>query len=849
MSLGNQIAFKLFVLSFKKNFQFTQQYMFQMFKMIENYKNDQDIYETEIEKIFDEIGITPFERKIVTEFDETQLIQEKIVNHDNFAISLQKEVIDLLVQISDVKEARSILYLPKNQTNISIQDHIVSNDIHINFSTYVSVCEDNQSRNLYEDKKTHHVIEENYLNDGQSLIYHHDFLKKIQNHSDLTNIIKLEEKKIYSNRMIGFKLDKLLQNVNQSNQKHLIIKLIKYINQLHEKNIFLQGKIKLESFVLDLNLNIVYVDFIDNIKNTFTYDINIPKSLELDSQPQLEPDSQPQLEPDSQPQLEPQSELGIQHNQKNQIASSILEPKDTLINIPIINYSHQVLIDDFEENDIKSLVQILKDELLPLYFAIIKKDFKEYNFEDFFQEEIKSYTFSNPKDILENLQKIFQKDEKLIHFLQNKKRWHDALWSYKLLNVHQNDLISLDTFITFISQNQLILPKEFITKAYEILKQDPITDDLNMEEKSKKKYTLQLRLKSIFDSFTDLKMPRLISAYTNRFKNILENIPWIPSDPNFQKPDPLNEIKEFHINNNEGWSEDWTIISAGIRGNSHKHDGKFYEDYSAFDISSDWKILVVSDGMGSASHSRIASYVIVDEVKKYLLKNLKIHKDIPFENLFQQNISNSMSKEDITTILKTIILDSVQSARNELYKKANDLIRQGYCKDLKDFQATLLICLHRSFKNNDLTVSFQIGDGAIAIVRDDADSKIELLSNPDHGAFAGQTVAIFSPNIDLLMRDSKRFKIRISKISAIALMTDGISDDFFPEDQRIEELFIKDEIADMYTTQGQYQNGLVKDVMYEQDPLNKLQQWIKYEKKQSHDDRTIVFLFKKHLNK
>ncbi len=76
-------------------------------------------------------------------------------------------------------------------------------------------------------------------------------------------------------------------------------------------------------------------------------------------------------------------------------------------------------------------------------------------------------------------------------------------------------------------------------------------------------------------------------------------------------------------------------------------------------------------------------------------------------------------------------------------------------------------------------------------------------------------------------------------------MCDGISDDFFPEDKRLIELFTGDPIEGMKTKAGEPVRGVLLDVLSKNTEGGKaLLEWMRYEKKQSSDDRTLILMFR-----
>jgi hypothetical protein len=175
---------------------------------------------------------------------------------------------------------------------------------------------------------------------------------------------------------------------------------------------------------------------------------------------------------------------------------------------------------------------------------------------------------------------------------------------------------------------------------------------------------------------------------------------------------------------------------------------------------------------------------------------------------------------------------------------------------MKAFNCTLLLLLYIPFKNKECLVAAHIGDGCIATI--DHHQNVTLLSNADHGAHSGETLFLCSIPENHIMLENFGLKKNIVKfsfkenLSAIALMSDGVSDDFFPEQEMLKNLFYGNPILEMTSFQGnQPQYGLLTqesgiDQMSILDAALsqklKLSNWLDYDKKQSFDDKTIIIL-------
>ena len=153
--------------------------------------------------------------------------------------------------------------------------------------------------------------------------------------------------------------------------------------------------------------------------------------------------------------------------------------------------------------------------------------------------------------------------------------------------------------------------------------------------------------------------------------------------------------------------------------------------------------------------------------------------------------------------LAAVMQNSVVMA-NEAVQKAFDERRENeeFAKALKrtpeykDFSATLLaaavIPVQVSGGKEHLIISVQIGDGMIASINRGSDfsGALRLLGDADAGAFAGETDFLTSQQNRLTESLMKRTKIQRRKITSVMLMTDGVADDYYPNNPQLLRLYL-----------------------------------------------------------
>ncbi len=319
-----------------------------------------------------------------------------------------------------------------------------------------------------------------------------------------------------------------------------------------------------------------------------------------------------------------------------------------------------------------------------------------------------------------------------------------------------------------------------------------------------------------------------------------------PSDQNdlFWKKD--EEAQELMTDNG------WTLIGASKRGRSHAHEGKCRDDH--FFISTDsftkWNILAVADGAGSATLSREGARIAVMESSRILSEKLKEYDSEIITLLLDDNCADAKKgvehenptdglEENKEKRLKDILYNIFSLAVYEPVKVIHDTVKQQQPDhgdlNFRDFHTTLLLAVHKEINGRQFIASYWIGDGGIAVYSEG--KSVTILGEGDSGEFAGQTRFLDNSAID---KDDiyKRICFEYQEsITALILMTDGITDPFFETDQNLNRLESWD--------------NLWKKILKKQfsDKPGKTEQnlleWLDFWSPGNHDDRSVVLLFQK----
>lgn len=190
-------------------------------------------------------------------------------------------------------------------------------------------------------------------------------------------------------------------------------------------------------------------------------------------------------------------------------------------------------------------------------------------------------------------------------------------------------------------------------------------------------------------------------------------------------------------------------IGASVRGSSHYERGIPCQDACRYEqINEDFVICCVADGAGSSIASHISSQLLVNLCIRECKNILVIKGFIP------------ETKKRWHRFMKHVF--------NRLRFAIAQLVRhQGEYLSYKDFRTTLsLAIVHPQY-----VIAAQIGDGAIVIQT--LNNKLITLCKPKNGEFANQTY--FLGKKDNVPKHLQ-FAFYRRKVSAIALMTDGLTD-------------------------------------------------------------------------
>jgi len=321
-------------------------------------------------------------------------------------------------------------------------------------------------------------------------------------------------------------------------------------------------------------------------------------------------------------------------------------------------------------------------------------------------------------------------------------------------------------------------------------------------------------------------------------KSLWKNIP-TPKNIEYYKPDSDKAFVKVLATGGKGKNGTVSeakkdIVAASQRGRSHAQEGKPRDDDFGlrYDAKTDWYIMAVADGAGSAKNSRrgsqIACQVAIDVCNDYLKTTY-----MEFENLIE-NFHSNRSPENrklAGDLFYTILGNAVYKAVKAIEEEAKSL-----AKPMKDYATTLIISVCKKFSFGWFVGAFWVGDGGIGIYNKDT-RFLKILGESDGGEYAGQTRFLTMPEITQASELYRRLRFDIvDDFTALILMTDGITDPKFETDANLLKIEKWDNLWE----------DLSKEVDFSDDneaSADQLLNWLDFWSPGNHDDRTIAILF------
>ena len=307
---------------------------------------------------------------------------------------------------------------------------------------------------------------------------------------------------------------------------------------------------------------------------------------------------------------------------------------------------------------------------------------------------------------------------------------------------------------------------------------------------------------------------------------------WIWRCPKVDMPSP--RIGDW-LNAVDGYGRGMAVpdggrfLAASVRGRGHKQDALFCDDTFEFTAIGEWRVVITSDGAGSAIFSRVGSQIACTKMRESLERTLGSVdlSDVVFaEQDLKELQTNPSGDPRLNSVIRALEVGFKASsdAITEWAERKNaevcpiaaerrflEGLRREAMKEgggggsstpnepprikTSDCNCTLLVAAYtvvRLIKRDGserrlaMIVSCAVGDGMIVVLRklSAPEPHASMLMTPDMGAFAGQTHFINQfPDVTATVRAraAVSFAGADNDVVAVIAMTDGVADDYYDE--------------------------------------------------------------------
>lgn len=267
----------------------------------------------------------------------------------------------------------------------------------------------------------------------------------------------------------------------------------------------------------------------------------------------------------------------------------------------------------------------------------------------------------------------------------------------------------------------------------------------------------------------------------------------VPTDEPEPTPEYINGVVKFPGSQ---------VIGARVRGKKHKHEGTNCDDW--YEVANFEKItfVAVSDGAGSKKFSRIGAKKSCKASIGYLAQTVeKLFADKPeMRSSLSLELSDKKCMEAcglLAGIVQQSVIKAFEAVEAAFYSRSVDPAYAavlGRSLQFKDLSGTLLIAVLipvSEFSKEYLVITCQIGDGMIALLNSEGEfiNSLKLMGVPDSGDFSGETDFLTSAQMKSLDTLQNRTKISRCTIDTVFVMSDGVADDYFPNETEMRRLY------------------------------------------------------------
>lgn len=286
------------------------------------------------------------------------------------------------------------------------------------------------------------------------------------------------------------------------------------------------------------------------------------------------------------------------------------------------------------------------------------------------------------------------------------------------------------------------------------------------------------------------------------------------------------------------------ILAASKRGRSHAHEGRFRDDHFAMkmDERTGWYFLAVADGAGSTPYSREGSRIACENMIKNTADNFAVSDEVLRLDDDTIHLLESGTIISAEFIERTGLYGCFHKSLYNTWTAIRDeAIRAEAKRKIQDYHTTLLFSAMKRFEDRWLLVTYWVGDGGLAVYRPNGLEEVWVMGTPDGGEFAGQT-KFFTMKDEIDAEPIKR-RMRVTVLKdfdSIFMMTDGITDPFFPAESNIADYAFWGEFKDNIFPKhfpGVFELGNTPE-----QKTDALLKGLNFYTKGNHDDRTMLIV-------
>lgn len=279
---------------------------------------------------------------------------------------------------------------------------------------------------------------------------------------------------------------------------------------------------------------------------------------------------------------------------------------------------------------------------------------------------------------------------------------------------------------------------------------------------------------------------------TGHTANLWKYLP-IPSHEPEPVPEYINGTVEFPGSK---------VVAARVRGKKHKHEGTNCDDWYEVANYERMTFIAVSDGAGSKKFSRIGARESCKAAIGFLVSSFeKLFTDKPeLKEHLTLALTDSKCMEAcgvLAGVVQQSVIKAHEAVEAAFYsRKTNPEYEKilGRGLQFKDLSGTLLIAVLipiSEITKEHLVISCQIGDGMIAILNSEGEfsNSMKLMGVPDSGDFSGETDFLTSSQMKNIETLQHRTKISRTVVDTVMVMSDGVADDYFPNETQMRRLY------------------------------------------------------------